>query len=437
MELRAQADMKRIEAETTAKAKIERENQDLYLEQIRLKAKETRTTTMDGIRTAGSVLGAGAEAFLRDWDKVTAAAAGLSLLALGVYTAKRGTGVIASYVSARLGKPSLVRETSRFSFFETLKHPINTIQKLRKSPQDALTGIVLEPTLESRLRDVALATKNTKLNRGMYRNLLFHGPPGTGKTMFAKKLATHSGMDYAILTGGDVAPMGRDGVTAVHKVFDWAATSRKGLILFVDEADAFLRKRSSETISEDLRASLNAFLYRTGEQSDTFMLVLASNTPEQLDWAINDRLDEVVEFALPGLEERERLVRLYFDKYVLQPALGEGKGRKLKIEEMDYGELCTEVAMAADGMSGREIAKLGVAWQAGGYSSEDGVVTRAMIMDKVKDSQEQHKQKMSWLSDEENRENRQVAYRMPGFAQPNISQTVAQLGFTARDFRDK
>jgi len=46
---------------------------------------------------------------------------------------------------------------------------------------------------------------------------------------------------------------------------------------------------------------------------------------------------------------------------------------------------------------------------------------------------------MSWLSDEENRENRQVAYRMPGFAQPNtsVSQTVAELGFTARDFRDK
>lgn len=35
-------------------------------------------------------------------------------------------------------------------------------------------------------------------------------------------------MDYAILTGGDVAPMGRDGVTAVHKVFDWAKSTRKG-----------------------------------------------------------------------------------------------------------------------------------------------------------------------------------------------------------------
>ena len=114
MEMRAKADMKRIEAETAARAKVERENQDLYLEQIRLKAKETRMTTMEGIRTAGSVLGAGAEAFLRDWDKVTAAAAGLSILALGIYSAKRGTGVIASYVSARLGKPSLVRETSRY-----------------------------------------------------------------------------------------------------------------------------------------------------------------------------------------------------------------------------------------------------------------------------------------------------------------------------------
>ena len=70
MEMRARADLKRIEAETVAKAKIERENQDLYLEQIRLKAKESRNTIMEGISTAGSVLGAGAEAFLRDWDKV-------------------------------------------------------------------------------------------------------------------------------------------------------------------------------------------------------------------------------------------------------------------------------------------------------------------------------------------------------------------------------
>ena len=228
MELRAKADMKRIEAETVAKAKVERENQDLNLEKIRLQAKEHRNTVLEGIKTAGSVLGAGAQAFLQDWDKVTAAAAGLSLLALGVYTAKRATGVAAGYMAARLGKPSLVRDTSRFSAFETVKNPITTVKKFQKKPQDALSGVILSPTLETRLRDVAIATKNTKLNGGLYRNLLFYGPPGTGKTMFAKKLAMHGGMDYAVMTGGDVAPMGRDGVTAMHKVFDWANTSRKG-----------------------------------------------------------------------------------------------------------------------------------------------------------------------------------------------------------------
>ena len=46
-------------------------------------------------------------------------------------------------------------------------------------------------------------------------------------------------------------------------------------------------------MSEDLRNALNAFLYRTGEPTNKFMVVYASNQPEQFDWAINDRIDEV------------------------------------------------------------------------------------------------------------------------------------------------
>lgn len=54
------------------------------------------------------------------------------------------------------------------------------------------------------------------------------------------------------------------------------------------------------------------------------MLVLASNQPEEFDWAVSDRIDEMVCFHLPRREERERLVRMYFDKFVLKPAT-EGK----------------------------------------------------------------------------------------------------------------
>ncbi|XP_045331218.1 ATPase family AAA domain-containing protein 3 isoform X2 [Leopardus geoffroyi] len=379
MELRHKNEMLRVEAEARARAKAERENADIIREQIRLKAAEHRQTILESIRAAGTLFGEGFRAFVTDWDKVTATVAGLTLLAVGVYSAKNATSVAGRYIEARLGKPSLVRETSRITVLEALRHP-------------------MQPSLEARVRDIAIATRNTKKNRSLYRNILMYGPPGTGKTLFAKKLALHSGMDYAIMTGGDVAPMGRDGVTAVHKVFDWASTSRRGLLLFVDEADAFLRKRATEKISEDLRATLNAFLHRTGQHSSKFMLVLASNQPEQFDWAVNDRIDEMVRFDLPRQEERERLVRMYFDKYVLKPAT-EGKQR-LKLAQFDYGKKCSEIAHLTEGMSGREISQLAVAWQAMAYASEDGVLTEAMVDARVQDAIQQHQQKMQWLKAE-------------------------------------
>lgn len=399
LDIKHRKDMKRIEAEAIAKAKADRENQDLFLEQIRLREAERRDTLLKTIKTAGSVIGTGFNNFITDWEKVSKTVAGVTLLALGLYSVKMGTGVAARFIEARLGRPSLVRETSRLTLLQGLKHPVKTAKRIMSKPKDVMQGVMLQPSLEERLSEITIATRNTKKNKGMYRNLLMYGPPGTGKTLFAKRLAQFSGMDYAVMNGGDVAPMGRSGVTAMHKLFDWATTSGRGLLLFIDEADAFLRKRSSEVISEDLRATLNAFLHRTGEQSNKFMLVLASNTPEQFDWAVNDRLDEAVQFTLPGLQERERMIRHYFDKYVLTPA--SGWGRTLKIEEFDYGQLCSEVAGLTEGMSGREISKLGVAWQAAGLASEDMVLTRKMVMDRVDDAKKQHRQKVLWQAKEE------------------------------------
>lgn len=128
------------------------------------------------------------------------------------------------------------------------------------------------------------------------------------------------------------------------------------------------------------------------------MLVLASNQPEQFDWAINDRIDEIVSFDLPRREERERLVRMYFDKHVLKPAT-EGKQR-LKLAQFDYGKKCSEIAELTEGMSGREISQLAVAWQAMAYASEDGVLTEAMMDARVQDAIQQHRQKMQWLKAE-------------------------------------
>ena len=104
------------------------------------------------------------------------------------------------------------------------------------------------------------------------------------------------------MTGGDVAPLGRDGVTEMHKLFDWATTSKKGVTTICRRSRCIFcasRLGVDGEISEEMRNALNAFLYRTGESSTNFMVVFASNQPEQLDWAVQDRVDEIVEFTLP------------------------------------------------------------------------------------------------------------------------------------------
>lgn len=83
-------------------------------------------------------------------------------------------------------------------------------------------------------------------------------------------------------------------------------------------------------MSENLRSALNALLYRTGDQSRDIVLVVATNRPEDLDRAVVDRVDEALEFPLPGEQEREKLIRLYLDKYVMRAGEdGRSSWRKL------------------------------------------------------------------------------------------------------------
>eukprot|EP01039_Chlorochromonas_danica_P006414 gene6414-7071_t len=394
--LRQQTEMARVKAETEGRITQERANHDLILEKKTLESRETRTTILEGIKLAGSTIGAGIQEFVTDRTKLLNTAGVITAVAFGVYGARVSTGLVGRYIESRLGKPSLVRDTSRTSVLHTVKHPVVAAKRFfsSKNAENALKDIVLDNALETRLKRVAVSTSNTKRNKAPFRHLLLHGPPGTGKTMFAKGLARDSGLDYAIMTGGDIAPLGKDGVTEIHKIFDWASTSRKGVLIFVDEADAFLRKRSTERISEDMRNALNAFLYRTGEASDKFMIVYASNQPEQFDWAINDRIDEMVEFGLPSYNERVRMIGQYIEKYLKNPIKG-----SVQISLFDYDiELVESIAHATEGFSGREISKLAIAWQAAAYGTADATIDKKLFMQVLEDSLESKRQKISWLS---------------------------------------
>ena len=50
MDLRSQNDIRRIKAEVEAKGRVDRENKDLILEQLRLNAQERRKTILESIQ---------------------------------------------------------------------------------------------------------------------------------------------------------------------------------------------------------------------------------------------------------------------------------------------------------------------------------------------------------------------------------------------------
>lgn len=122
-ELRQRTEMARVKAEAEGRTMQERQNHDLTLERKRMEMKEYRETVLEGIRLAGSTVGAGISDFLTDRSKLTNTAVTLTAIAFGLSAARVSTGVAGRYIEARLGKPSLIRETSRQGVLTTLRSP--------------------------------------------------------------------------------------------------------------------------------------------------------------------------------------------------------------------------------------------------------------------------------------------------------------------------
>jgi len=185
------------------------------------------------------------------------------------------------------------------------------------------------------------------------------------------------------------------------------------MILFIDEADAFLRNRSDLDMSEEMRHTINSFLYRTGSPSDKVIVVMATNTPEQLDAAVHDRIDEVVNFALPSQPERQTMLYHYLVQYCQPPETTTEKlkflyryprsiftGKKLiRMEGISHDEI-ERISRETEGFSGREIMKMVVAWHDAAFTTAELTLT-PQILDRVLEKFKlQHKLKSTWTRSE-------------------------------------
>ena len=137
---------------------------------------------------------------------------------------------------------------------------------------------------------------------------LFAGPPGTGKTMAGEVIAAELGLPmYRIDLSQVVNKYIGETEKNLHRLFDAAEAS--DVILFFDEADALFGKRTEVKDAHDRYANLEVSYLLERMERFKGLGVLATNRKQDLDEAFLRRLRFVIDFPLPGEEERQRIWR--------------------------------------------------------------------------------------------------------------------------------
>jgi AAA family ATPase len=172
------------------------------------------------------------------------------------------------------------------------------------------------------------------------RNILFYGPPGTGKTMTALALAYESKVPISLSKATElIGTFVGEGAKRVHDLYAEAANSPHAII-FIDELDAIGLDRKYQSIRGDVSEVVNALLAEMdGVKPNTGIVTVgATNAPVFLDTAIRSRFEEEIEFRLPTLDERIKMLIHYADKLPIPV--------RANIEKF---------AVELDGASGRDI----------------------------------------------------------------------------------
>jgi hypothetical protein len=166
------------------------------------------------------------------------------------------------------------------------------------------------------IRFVAQRPRLTALGQSTRKGLLFHGPPGVGKTHTIHYLIhALSGHTTLLITGEQVG--------LLPEYMKLARLLQPSLVV-MEDVDLIARDRASmgSPCEESL---LNRLLNEMdGLQRDAEILfVLTTNRPDMLEAALASRpgrIDQAVEFPLPNDEGRLKLLQLYSRSTPLSPA---------------------------------------------------------------------------------------------------------------------
>ena len=168
---------------------------------------------------------------------------------------------------------------------------------------------------------------------GLPKGLLFFGPPGTGKSLFAHALASEVQLPFINLVTENIYSkwLGESGQNM--KNANTLAEKMSPAIVFVDEIDRFGRRTGTAAGSaeEETQRVFSQFLEWLGKPDRTAIIVGTTNVPEHLDDAFlrAGRFDYKIPFLYPGPQARLEILLVH---------LGLSKGTTRRRVPLEMGD---------------------------------------------------------------------------------------------------
>merc|ERR1712134_118372 len=208
------------------------------------------------------------------------------------------------------------------------------------------------------------------------RGVLFYGPPGCGKTLLAKAVASECSANFVSIKGPELLTMWfGESEANVREVFD-KARSAAPCVLFFDELDSIGTARGSgggdaggagDRVMNQLLTEIDG----VGVKKNVFF-VGATNRPELLDDALlrPGRLDQLIYIPLPDKPARQGILESTLKKSPIAPNVSLPFLADLTdgFSGADLAELCQRAAKAAirDAIAADELATDGMEVDAAG-----------------------------------------------------------------------
>lgn len=188
--------------------------------------------------------------------------------------------------------------------------------------------VVLEDHVERDLRTLIQIlndpARTEKIGMEVPTGILLLGPPGTGKSMIARLIATQTQRSFYPITAADVlGGLTGESVKRVAQVFE-RAKEHSPSIIFLDEMDGLLPGNNRYVAQHDLQVVEQFITEISNLQAEhNVFLVGTTNHAENIDPRVlrGGGFSEKIEIGLPGLDGLKRLLREYLEGVRLESGL--------------------------------------------------------------------------------------------------------------------